>query len=372
MEPLPPQAETVPFPLITLEGPAKERGRQYGQQAGERIAVCLAIYRAAIDAKGVEWEKARAVARRIQERLEKSHPEQMAEMCGIAEGLGEPVEDIVAINARTELLYGLSKAAVAKSEPDGCTGAIALPSVTADGHLLHGQNWDWRDECADCGVVLRIIPEKGPRILTFVEAGMMARAGLNSAGVAITGNFLECEKDGSRDGVPIPLIRRAVLSQTHLSDALLTVLQSPRAFSNNLMVSHADGDAIDLETTPDEAFWIAPEGGLLVHANHFVSAAARAKLQDRSLLVNADSLYRDRRVEAHLRAAAGSITLETLKEAFQDRWGAPRAVCRSVVSGPGGRTSSTVATILMDVTARRMWVAPRPYGPHSYAHYDLD
>jgi hypothetical protein len=30
-----------------------------------------------------------------------------------------------------------------------------------------------------------------------------------------------------------------------------------------------------------------------------------------------------------------------------------------------------VATIIMDTTAKIMWVAPRPYGPHRFTEYRL-
>ena len=365
---------TVPFPLVEVSGSARARGQQYGRLAGERIARCIDIYKVAFVEKQVDWAQARSIARAFLPRIEAFSALMADEMYGIAAGADVPVEDIVAINARTELLYGKHAGHIPGQTPpddDGCTGAIALPAATASGRLLHGQNWDWRDECADCGVVLHIVPDEGPRILCFVEAGMMARAGMNSAGVAITGNFLECEQDARRQGVPAPIIRRQVLMSAGLGDAVQTVMKSPRAFSNNLMVSQSGGEAVNLETTPDEVFWMLPEQDLLVHANHFVTQAARAKVRDTSLPMNGDSLYRDRRVRAHLERAHGRITVETFKEAFQDRYGSPRAVCRTATVGPGGRISSTVATIIMDPAEGRMWIAPRPYGPHAFTEYQL-
>jgi isopenicillin-N N-acyltransferase-like protein len=208
-------------------------------------------------------------------------------------------------------------------------------------------------------------------MLIFVEAGLLARIGLNSAGLAITGNYLECDRDGRREGVPIPAIRRQVLTRSSLAEAIETVLGAQRAFSINIMISHRDGEAIDLETTPDEVFWVLPEDDILVHANHFVSAAARATVRDATLATNADSLYRDVRVRRYLMRDRGRITLSTLQAAFQDRFGAPRAVCRSPVVRSGGYRSSTVATVIMDTTAQTMWVAPRPYGPHRFTEYRL-
>jgi isopenicillin-N N-acyltransferase like protein len=364
---------TPAFPLIEVAGAPFERGRQYGRLARDRVQVCVQNYRRIFEQKGVSWPLARELAKQFLPRIETYSPEMTQEMHGIAAGAELSVEEIVAINARTELMYGKHGHKPGVDEPDdeGCTGAIVLPAATADGHMLHGQNWDWRDEAADCGIVLKLVPESGERILCFVEAGMLARAGMNSAGVAVTGNFLECDKDARRQGVPLALVRRQVLMSIGLGAAVQAVYQSPRMFSNNLMISQADGEAIDLETTPDEVFWISPDNDLLVHSNHFISPAARAKVHDTGLRTNGDSLYRDRRVRRALTDARGQITVDTFKEAFQDRYGAPRAVCRTPVEGPGGKTSSTVATIIMDTSARRMWIAPRPYGPHEFTEYRL-
>lgn len=112
-----------------------------------------------------------------------------------------------------------------------------------------------------------------------------------------------------------------------------------------------------------------PEDGLLVHGNHFEAPGALAKLVDVGLHVAPCSLYRTRRVRASLMAQGGNLTLEHFKTAFTDNFGAPAAVCAEPDLGPGGDTSSTVATILMDVTAKKMWIAPRPYLAHKYTQY---
>lgn len=367
-------AEIWPFPLIDVAGSPTEMGRGYGREAGERIHRSVAIYQHAYLQQGVSWDRARQVARAFAAQIDAYFPDFLAEIKAIAQGAELPYEDIVAINARTELLYGCDAAVphAVDSDPDGCTGLVAMPEATASGHTLHAQNWDWRDECADSAVVLRRSPDSGPRTLIFVEAGMLARCGLNSAGVALTGNFLQTDRDYGRQGIPVPLVRRRILMSNSLAEAISIVLSAPRAFANNLMISHDGGECIDLEATPGEVFWIEPAGGLLVHANHFKSAGALAKVKDVGLGTNSDSLYRDRRLREFLEQRAGLITIETLKEGLSDRYGAPRAVCRSPVEGPGGKVSSTVATIIMDTVERKMWVAKRPYGPHSYQEYSLE
>lgn len=362
------------FPAFDVAGSVEDIGFAYGRQAGEFVHRSVGIYRTAFLQKGVSWEQARRVARDFTPQIERYNPDFLTEIKAIARGAELPVEDIVAINARTELLYG-QRPTVPKApeaDTDGCTGAIAMPEATADGHTIHGQNWDWRDECADSSVVLRIAPADGMRMLVFVEAGILARCGMNAAGVAITGNFLQTDHDYGLPGVPVPFIRRRILMSRTLGEAIRVVFAAPRAFANNLMISQSDGEGVNLEATPAEVFWAQPEEGVLVHANHFITPGALAKVKDVGLETNSDSLYRDRRVRSFLAARAGKLTTDDFKAAFADRYGSPRAVCRAPVTGPGGKTSSTVATVIMDTTERKMWIAKRPYGPHHYAEYALE
>ena len=104
------------------------------------------------------------------------------------------------------------------------------------------------------GVVLRILNENGPDILTYTEAGMMARSGFNSAGVAITGNNLESDCDYSQVGVPLPMIRRKALECPYVAPAMHAVYTTPKTASNNMAVSHCDGIAVNFECAPSETF----------------------------------------------------------------------------------------------------------------------
>lgn len=361
------------FPIIDLSGDARARGLKHGKEGGDLVHRSIVIYRKAFQSKGVSWERARAVAAALMPAIESYSAEFAEEIRGIAEGAKVPVEDIVALNARTELLYG-QQPQVARgpdSDADGCTGAIALPNATAGGRVIHGQNWDWRDECADSGLLLRIRSTDGPDILCFTEGGLLARFGMNSAGVALTANFLQTENDYGRDGVPIALLRRQILTSPTFAEAMKVPYAAKRSFSANLMLSDAGGVAVDLESTPDEIFWLMPENDLLVHSNHFVSLAARCKHIDLSVPTNTDSLYRDMRVRLQLEQNHGKIDIDDFKRAFADNYGSPRAVCRSPIEGPGGKVSSTVATIIMSAGEGKLWIAKRPYDEAVFDEHSL-
>lgn len=356
------------FPLIDIAGPPAERGRQYGEKAKLYIEKAISVYKAAYARRGVDWAQAIEIAHAIMPRIQKTEGRLFGEVEGIAQGSGRSVGEILALNARTEILY-YNK--TTSGHDDGCTGAILLPECTADGHVLHGQNWDWLIDCEETSIILRITPEKGPRILTQTEAGNLARCGMNTAGIGLTGNFLKCEHDAYSEAVPIPFIRRKILESTTFSDATEVVLASQLSFSTNLMISDSAGEAINLETTPKRVFWISPENNMLVHANHFISDAARASVQDLGLVSMPCSLYRGRRVLEHFSKHADNLTMEHMKEAFQDRFGAPSGVCCEPVDNGHGELEATVATILMDTTDLKMWVAYAPYKGVNYKEYSF-
>ncbi len=229
-----------PFPLIDLAGSPRERGRTHGKAAADRLKRGAKMYAESLLKSGVEWKELERRAEAMVPGIEHFDPAYVEEMRGIAEGAGEPFAAVMLMNARTEMVAAARRQKAAQHFPDGCTAALALPEASADGVLLHGQNWDWRAECAETGVVLRIRRDDGPDILTFTEAGGLARSGLNSAGIGLTANALECERDYARGaGVPVPFIRRKVLESEFLAQAVHTIVSTPKSGSNHMAVSRA-------------------------------------------------------------------------------------------------------------------------------------
>jgi isopenicillin-N N-acyltransferase like protein len=254
---------------------------------------------------------------------------------------------------------------------DGCTGVVVLPGRSTEGRLIHAQNWDWLAECIDTAIVLRIRRDDGPDILTFTEAGGLARSGFNTAGIAISANYLESDRDYRQSGIPLPLIRRKVLEQEHLAHAIKTVATSPKACSNNMMVSWTQGFAIDFECAPDESFPLYPDNGLLVHANHWLSPVALCKLKDTGIHDVPESFYRDWRVKRALEGKP-NISIDDVKSVLFDGFGSPFAVCRPPLESDTGSLSATVAMVVMEPQSGFMDIAPMPALNRQFTRYRLE
>ena len=158
---------------------------------------------------------------------------------GIAEGANRSFEEIFLLNARSEILFNPDVLA------NECTSLVALPECTANGDTLLAQNWDWYQEVLNCQVILKIGKRNDvPPLISFTEAGQLAKIGMNGAGIGLAVNNLT--SDQPRTGVPWIFLARRILESTHFAQAMGYVLTAPRAHSFNFLLAHAAGEGVDL------------------------------------------------------------------------------------------------------------------------------
>ena len=106
----------------------------------------------------------------------------LTDRVGIADGAGAGYEDVLALNVRTEIAFGL-----ATSVPtDGCT---SLAWHTDRGSWL-GQNWDWMNAQKE-NMLLLVIEKPDLTIKMVTEGGIVGKIGLNSAGVGVLLNAVK-------------------------------------------------------------------------------------------------------------------------------------------------------------------------------------
>ena len=359
----------MPPPRPWLEIPRPDprvRGRQHGEAARERIERSIAYYEAGFArASGLTWEGVLERVPRWNPLIESYLPGALEEVEGIAAGSNRQVEEILALNARGELSHGNPFDAAA----DECSSFAITEEASGDAHVYCGQNWDWREQTRDTLVMLRIEQQPKPTIVMQTDAGQIGRHGANSAGIALNANGLG-GRFGDGLGIPQPYIRRKVLDSAGFDDALEAVFESRQVICTNLLLTHRDGFAIDLETTPGRHGWMYPTAGLLVHGNHFI-AFVPSQLADSYRPFSPDSLYRVPRIERVLRRAAEARTSEAMRvlvrEAMSDHFGHPNSVCNH----PDGRRHpldryTTVASSLVDLTTGEYWVALGNPCEHDY------
>ena len=362
------------FPLIEISGSPRERGFQYGEQARDRILVSIDLYIKSLKDLGLRKDEILDLAKSFLPSMKDWAPDLIEEMEGIADGASVLLAEIILINARTEILQlAERKSDFEDRNSDGCTGVFIMPKLSTTGEVIHGQNWDWKEECIDNSIVLRILRESGPDVLTFTEAGGVARSGLNSNGISITANYLKCDRDYVNLGIPLPFIRRKALECSHYSDAIRIVSTTKKSGANNMILGSSEGMGINFECAPDESFAILPDDdGLIVHANHWQHIAALSKLKDTGISWSPDSFYRDYKVREKLLAKKKTLTVDDLKEAFYDDFGAPFSVCIPPYQNTETDPGATVAMIIMQPSSGIMEITPFPAINKRSEKYYLD
>ena len=351
-----------PFPELSVSGSPGAMGLAHGRAFVSQIKNNVGFYlRWLKGITGADSKRLLAVARTFTPVLARCVPHQLEEMKGIARGAGRSLDEILAVNARTDMLV-VGRAPRPGSKP-GCT-AVALSGPRGGKQVLAlGQNWDWRQDLARGVVILRLKPDRGPRIVTFTEAGMVGKIGFNSAGLGTCLNFLShgTERSDRGPGVPVHCLLREVMRCRTLEEAYKMVAWMPRCASANfLMAQHSSRsqEALDLEWTPTAVARIPMDRGLLVHTNHFKDPALAPGCPDQK---GKSTLNREATATRLARRLEQKIPdpVERMKKVLTCRQGAPYSVSKSSAKDSPSRT---LAGIVMDLTRNRLHlVAGRPH-----------
>ena len=359
----------LPLPLVAVSGPPSECGVAYGKAAAELIAENTTTYLTRFSSQsGITLEAARRAGARFRATTRERLPRIAAMLDGVAEGAHVAVADVYALNARTELLYGTG--ATPQSE---CTAIGVLDTRSATGATLLAQNWDWHPDQRPYTLVLATRDESGFDVVTLVEAGMLAKAGLNSEGLGVCVNMLTSDRDGRPGGVPYHVLLRAVLESPTLHTALVAACGNPRSASINILLGQAFGDripgeVIDLEIVPGDVGFGYPVDGVITHANHFETALP---IHDTLKDFGSSSFFRGDRARRLL--GDGPIDDKVLADVLADHGGYPRAICRhDDGTDIDADRSETLYSIIMNLDERVLSVAAGPpCGVESYVDIRL-
>lgn len=354
------------FPFIKAQGKAEEVGFQYGQQAKERIHHSLDIYRLFfLERANIQWDEVLEIAETFVPLIEEYDAGAIEEVRGISVGAGCEFREIMAMNCHLEIMHS------AGNLPGRCTTVAVLPEASLSGHTLLGQNDDEIAACIDSVILLEIKRRDGVSSFNFVVAGMVLTNGMNSSGIGVVGNTLETERDQKQVGIPFAFQRRKILSSNSIYAAIEAIAKVKRSSPHNHLIGSREGFAIDIEANLEEFYTLYPNGGLIVHTNHFIHPHIRAKDTIKSLYV--DTLYRDWRMKQMLEPKRGKIEVSDLKEAFMDHFGYPRSICRHPEDLlKKSERLQTVASIIMDLNTGEIQVAAGCPCESTYEVYRLD
>ncbi|KAJ5293942.1 hypothetical protein N7508_008763 [Penicillium antarcticum] len=315
---------------------------QHGRSLREQIRDQISIYdRMFQDTSKLSWSEVREVAKEFQPTLEKLTPHIYAEMEGIAEGAGQDVLDIVALNSRSEIALGKFS--------DGCT---TLCWKKSDGARVLSQNWDWTANVKKNLAMVSIEQAGKPTIHMVTEAGIVGKIGYNSAGVGTCLNAIRA-KPMISSKIPIHVALRLCLESTSVKNAVET-LESLGGVASAQHILCADGTtALGLELSPVGDKHMAEDAsGIIRHTNHFIEN--RYVNEPPWLSGSPIRLERLHKLTQELireGVKGDSITPALLRDRiFSDTYNMPQAICcQEDPSRPITSRSSSLFNIVMNL-----------------------
>jgi hypothetical protein len=256
-----------------------------------------------------------------------------------------------------------------------CSGAMALPSVTTDHHLLHARNLDY-DGLGTYDrypTVAFCRPDEGMAYCWIASAGVQTAAldGYNAAGIFLGSNTAPTT-DVSLRGEPFFGLNEQVVRQARTLGEAVDMLGRRHAASGyNVHLSHGPSrDAVVVEYAYSKQRVRTPRDGLLWVTNHYVDPEMAATKPVNGLVDDANTWGRYARLEALLAGQRGRIDVPFLVDCLRDQ-----TEQRNGERHPFGDVVCnylTIGSVVCDVTAGRLWVAADP-APASLGRFvDLD
>lgn len=331
------------IPQISCSGTAFEIGRQHGIQATDSVKGSIQFYAEMFESyTGKTWDEITHIAEEFGRNIERRWPRFYEEMKGIADGAGCTVFDIVALNTRTEIVFGLMDPERVIS--DGCTSL----SWTREPRNRMGQNWDWMKEQKQNLVILTIAQPGIPVIKIVTEAGIIGKIGLNSSGLAVCLNAVRCSGHDTAK-LPLHLALRLVLESETLSQAVDELESTGIAGSGFLLLGQGD-QSVGLEATSKTIKRInADLLGRIMHSNHLL-----LKHEGAIEWPEDDSFTRLKRItkltDTHNAKGAAELTEDELLGFFDDHHDRPFSICRWQ---EGECKDATLFNIIMDLDEKR-------------------
>jgi isopenicillin-N N-acyltransferase-like protein len=344
---------------IELRGSSRQRGLQHGRQLTTSIQRAVDFYRAFFKEHiGLDTATIRQRAAHFIEPTAQISPLLMDEYEGIAEGSGQSLEDIFALSARYEITFE----AVALGE---CSNLFVGPQRSRDGHVLLGQNWDWRPEVMDFRAVFTARCDDLPDHIMVTECGQPGKYGLNASGLGIAEAGLNCRSKASIGPHLFVAIGRAILACDTLDAAAAIIEQFPPYATVNFLLADEQGQAVNFEATPVGIFRKdLPTEQIFWHTNHCLQADEPTDFEN--------SLARGHRW-TELTSTPDTVTPQMAQAWLADRGLQQHNICQLPDPALAATPTwlQTLCSIVMDLNQRTLWVSDGPSCQFPYREYQL-
>ncbi|KAH7374377.1 peptidase C45 acyl-coenzyme A:6-aminopenicillanic acid acyl-transferase-like protein [Pyrenochaeta sp. MPI-SDFR-AT-0127] len=320
--------------FVECKGTPYEIGFEHGQAAKTHINRCIDFY-TGLFLKNCKqtWPQVLQNASKFEQQAKAKWPAYHEEMQGIADGSGRELLDIVALNVRTEINFGLFS--------DGCT---ALAWHTEKRAWL-AQNWDWMTVQKENLIITKITQSNKPTIVQVTEAGIIGKIGFNSSGVGTLLNAIKVRGvDSTR--LPVHFGLRMALESASVEEAVQRLQSYGMASSAHILLADPT-TALGLEFTKSTFADCLPDfAGRIVHTNHLLLEHPG----EADTLWLEDSLTRAPTMAGNADKLGKEPSWEDVSRLFEDEQNYPGSICRFETKETG---SATLFNIVMDLKSKK-------------------
>lgn len=327
--------------ILDLQGSAYDIGLAHGLQGKKEVHQSLDTYEELFKGyTSLTWKGAREKALSHVDAIDKYAPEYIEEMEGVAKGASVDFEDILALNARSEIAL--------TNAPDGCT-ALALTAPRSRETWL-AQNWDWKGEQSSALLFLEIKQENKPKIRMVTEGGIIGKIGCNDAGVGVCLNALVTGTWEAK--VPIHLGLRRVLDSFSYEEAVSIIDNNQMASPANFLIASKEGKAANFEVSPIYTAEVGPVNGMVIHTNHICSQEMKNAVPEDA---QENSYQRLETVEKRLKSLGKDFAANDIFSVLADHDHYPHSICRHEDENKlPHEKRKTVFSIVMDLTNNKL------------------
>jgi isopenicillin-N N-acyltransferase-like protein len=209
--------------------------------------------------------------------LERCYPRLHQECLGIAKASEVSLEDIIALNAYTDLRDFSAQNTTSRAE-EGCS-IVAVKGPKAN---YAAQTWDMHGSATPYMLLIEVEDPHPMWILTVT--GCLGLTGLNQHGLSVMINNMHC-RETNRKGLLWPGLVRLMLSQKNSSEAAECLAKNIPSSGHNYLLFDPD-EAINIETTGlqwerTDHIRSSSKPRFSFHTNHYVGSLKRYEILER-------------------------------------------------------------------------------------------
>ncbi|KUI61445.1 hypothetical protein VP1G_08632 [Cytospora mali] len=341
---------------VRCSGSPREIGYTHGSEAKARVKGSISFYSNLFQERcSMNWDAVRQEASQYVHPLEEICPRYIEETRGLAEGAGVDFLDVLALNVRTEIMFGLftepggvNGKAVDDIPSDGCT---SLGFVDDKGESVIGQSWDWEHLQGPNLIVCHISQPgtKHPDISMVTEAGIIGKIGFNSAGVGCCLNAIRA-RGVDRTKLPVHFALRTVLESSSRKEAIEQLTTLGLAGSGHILVGDGGG-ATGLECTVAGIQKVLMNNNKVFHTNHLI--LDHSGVDEPPWLKDSSERLNRIRSLADVAITGSGHDFEKLLDMFKDEQGYPCSINRKQ---EGESRAQTLFTIIMNLSKKHALV----------------